>query len=179
MTDDQREAADEGIRSATKDEAHITPEWDRKDERIEGVRIREVKHIITGNGVTTELFRKDWGVVDGEIVQAIHVTLNPQAISAWHMHKFRADYLFVVVGMFKVVLYDDRDASPTRGRVDVFHLSAMRPLLVSIPPEVWHGVQVLSAEPGSFVNLFNQAYDYEDPDEWRLPPDSLEIPYRF
>lgn len=78
-----------------------------------------------------------------------------------------------------MVLYDDREGSPTRGHVDVFHLSPMRPTLASIPPEVWHGVHVLSHDPDSFVNLFDRAYNYDDPYDWRLPPDTTEIPYQF
>jgi dTDP-4-dehydrorhamnose 3,5-epimerase len=55
----------------------------------------------------------------------------------------------------------------------------MRPTLVVIPPGVWHGLQVLSAEAATFVNFFDRAYDYSDPDDWRLPLDSPEIPYAF
>jgi dTDP-4-dehydrorhamnose 3,5-epimerase len=173
------EAPAEGVRSATKDAPHMSRDWERREERISGVRTREVKHVVTGNGHTTELFRKDWGVVEGEVVHAIHVSLRPGAVSAWHMHELKTDYLFVVGGVLRVVLYDDREGSPTRGQVDVQHLSAMRPTLVSIPPGVWHGIQVLSPEGGSFVNMFDHEYDYDDPDDWRLPPDTPEIPYRF
>jgi dTDP-4-dehydrorhamnose 3,5-epimerase len=27
--------------------------------------------------------------------------------------------------------------------------------------------------------MVDRAYTYEDPDHWRLPPDTREIPYRF
>lgn len=157
----------------------MTPEWDLPGERIEGVRVREVKHIVTANGHTTELFRQDWGVVAGEIVHMIHVALRPGALSAWHMHRRKTDHLFVVGGAVKAVLYDDREGSSTRGRLDVLHLSAMRPMLVVIPPGVWHGLQCSPSEACMFVNFFDDAYDYENPDDWRLPPDTPEIPYRF
>ncbi|HEY8303175.1 MAG TPA: dTDP-4-dehydrorhamnose 3,5-epimerase family protein [Solirubrobacteraceae bacterium] len=165
--------------SAEKDRPHMTPEWDLMSERIAGVRVREVKHVVTANGHTTELFRKDWGVVESEVVHMIHVTLHPGATSAWHMHKLKTDHLFVVGGAVKAVLYDDREDSPTRGQVDVFHLSAIRPMLVVIPPEVWHGLQVPQSGPCSFVNFFDHAYDYDNPDDWRLPADTPEIPYSF
>ena len=167
------------ISTASKDEAHMTPEWDRDQELIDGVRVREVKHIVTANGHTTELFREDWGIMEKPLVHMIHVSLRPGAISAWHMHKRKTDHLFVVGGMLRAVLYDDREGSPTRGKVDVLHLSSMRPTLAVIPPEVWHGIQVLSPEPASFVNFFDDAYDYADPDDWRLPADTPEIPYSF
>ena len=168
-----------GVQSAIKDERHMTREWDLLRESIDGAVAREVKHVVTANGITTELFRKDWGVAVGEVVHMIHVSLRPGAVSAWHMHKLKTDHLFVVGGLIRAVLYDDRDGSPTRGKVDVHHLSPARPMLVVIPPGVWHGLQVLSPDPGAFVNFFDRAYDYENPDDWRLPADSPEIPYSF
>ena len=167
------------ITTATKDEAHMTPDWERQAEYIEGVQLREVKHVVTGNGVTTELFREDWGIMKGDLVHMIHVSLRPWAISAWHMHKLKTDHLFVVGGAMRAVLYDDRDGSPTRGQVDVVHLSFVRPTLVVVPPEVWHGIQTLGSEPVNFVNFFDHAYDYADPDDYRLPADTPEIPYSF
>jgi dTDP-4-dehydrorhamnose 3,5-epimerase len=157
----------------------MTPDWELIEERIAGVETREVKHIVTGNGHTTELFREDWGIVKGQVVHMIHVALHPGALSAWHMHRLKTDHLFVVAGTLRAVLYDGREGSPTRGKVDVFHLSAMRPTLVVIPPEVWHGIKVLSPEPACFVNFFDHAYDYDNPDDWRLPADTAEIPYSF
>jgi dTDP-4-dehydrorhamnose 3,5-epimerase len=165
--------------AAVKDAAHMTPEWDRVGDHIDGVRAREVKNVVTGNGVTVEVFREDWGIATAAVVSMIHVTLRPGAVSAWHMHQHKTDHLFVVGGLIRAVLYDDRDGSTSHGRVDVLHLSAMRPTLVVIPPRVWHGIQVLSGEPGAFINFFDRAYDYADPDDWRLPADSPEVPYRF
>ena len=109
----------------------------------------------------------------------INVSLRPGAISAWHLHQKKTDHLFTTGGHLRVVLYDDREGSATRGQVDILHASPMRPQVVVIPPKVWHGIQVLGAEPGTFVNYFDDAYDYDDPDDWRLPKDTDEIPYAF
>ena len=164
---------------ARKDTAHITKDWVIDRRLIEGVRTREVRNIVTANGITTEIYRPDWGIVDGQVQQAIHVSLRGGTVSAWHQHRSRWDFLMVVGGHMRVVLHDPREDSPTHGQVDVFHLSPARPTLLAIPPWVWHGVQNLSTDVSSFVNLFDQPYDYDDPDEWRLPPDSAEIPYAF
>lgn len=162
-----------------KDAAHINSEWVIDRTLINGVKTREVRNVVTGNGITTELYRVDWGFVDGTVQQVIHVALRGNAVSAWHQHRERWDYLFVVGGHLRVVLYDPREDSPTRGQVDVFHLSPARPVLVAVPPWVWHGVQNLSGDISTFVNMFDRPYDYGNPDEWRLPPDSLEVPYVF
>jgi dTDP-4-dehydrorhamnose 3,5-epimerase len=164
--------------SAQKDAHHITPEWELLGEHMDGVHVREVKHIVTRNGLSTEIFRKDWGITP-EVLHAIHVMLRPGTISAWHRHAQKTDHLFLVGGMLRIVLYDDRDGSPTRGKLEVLNLSDARPSLVVIPPLVWHGIHNVWHEPSCFVNYFDREYDYEDPDEWRLPADTDEIPYRF
>jgi dTDP-4-dehydrorhamnose 3,5-epimerase len=162
-----------------KDAAHINSDWVIDRRLIDGVAVREVRSVVTANSITTEISRADWDVIDGKVEQVLHVSMRGSAISAWHQHRTRWDYIFTISGHLRVVLYDPREESPTRGQVDVFHLSPQRPQLMSVPPWVWHGVQNLSHDPSSFVNLFNEPYNYEDPDEWRLPPDTDQIPYVF
>ena len=170
----EREPA-EGV----KDRAHINEDWVIDRRLIDGVAVREVRSVITANSVTTEICRSDWGIVDGTIEQTIHVAMRGGAVSAWHQHRHRWDYLFGIGGHLRVILFDPREKSPTRGQVDIFHLSPQRPQLLAVPPSVWHGVQNLSNDVSSFVNLFNKRYEYADPDEWRLPPDTDQIPYAF
>lgn len=148
-------------------------------ETIAGVQIHEMANIITRNGVTTEVVRPEWEIGHLAIHHMIHVTLRAHAISAWHCHHLQTDRIFVTDGMLRVVLFDDREGSPTKGRVDVFHLGRMRPATLLIPPFVWHGIQNLENRTSGFINFFDHAYRYEDPDEWRLPVDSDAIPYRF
>jgi dTDP-4-dehydrorhamnose 3,5-epimerase len=40
-------------------------------------------------------------------------------------------------------------------------------------------VRASRATPALVLNLVDRPYRYEDPDRWRLPPDTPEIPYRF
>jgi dTDP-4-dehydrorhamnose 3,5-epimerase len=172
-------AATPPITSAVKDEPHVTPTWDVSMDLIDGVTLREVRNIVTRNGVTTEVFREDWGVTPRPVEQVIHVALRSGAISAWHMHERKTDHVFVTTGLMRAVLYDDREGSPTRGKLNVLNLSPMRPQLLVIPNRVWHGLQNLYDRDSTFVNYFDLQYDYRDPDDWRLPQDTDEIPYTF
>ena len=52
-------------------------------------------------------------------------------------------------------------------------------MLLSVPPSVWHDVQNLSTDVSCFVNMFDKPYDYDNPDEYRLPVDTAHIPYPF
>lgn len=167
-------------RSGEKDAQRVTRSWDTLEGHLDGVTVHEVKNIVTRNGHTTELFREDWQLISGGSVKhMIHVALRDKAVSAWHLHKLQTDHIFVVSGMVRLVLFDSRSDSSTRGQVEVMNLSPMRPSLVVIPPAIWHGLQNLLGEESSFINFFDREYVYEDPDEWRLPADSSEVPYRF
>lgn len=167
------------LKGAVKDQGHISPDWEIRHDLIEGVRIKEIRNVITRNGVTTEMYRADWKIGPSGIEQAIQASLRGGAVSAWHCHELQTDLVFVTHGAIKLVLFDDRMGSTSRGEVNVFHLSPLRPMLVLIPPGIWHGVQNLMPDTSVFTTFFDRAYRYDDPDEWRLPADTNEIPYRF
>jgi len=146
---------------------------------INGVKTKEFRNMITQNSVTTEIYRNDWGLNEDKIVHIIHVTLLGKAISAWHYHKKKTDRIFVTSGQMRLVLFDDREDSKTRQCLNVFNLSGQRPTFVSLPPNIWHGIQNLDYQPTSFINHFDGIYEYDDPDDWRLPYDTDKIQYDF
>ncbi len=167
------------LQKAVKDHQTVMPDGTVLMELIDGVQCHETKNIITGNGMTTEIFREDWALHGLAIQHMIHVSFRPRGLSAWHLHTRQTDHVFCTAGSLRVVLFDDRPGSPTRGRLNVFHLSRMRPTLLVLPPHIWHGIQNLEAAESSFINFFDQQFCYEDPDDWRLPQDTDAIPYRF
>jgi dTDP-4-dehydrorhamnose 3,5-epimerase len=87
------------------------------------------------------------------------------------------DRLFCAVGRVRLSLFDGRKSSPTYGSLWHRVFGPERPLLVIVPPGVWHGVIGLGSAPSLLLNLVDKAYSYESPDHWRLPPDTPLIPY--
>lgn len=165
---------------AAKDQKSITADWQFVSQNlIEGVRVKEVRHVPKENGYLTEVFRKDWALDDLPVSQVFQVTLYPWQVSAWHSHANTFDRIFANQGTIKLVLYDARADSPSYGQINEFRIGMIRPTLIVIPPKVWHGIQNLNSETSSILNLVDGAYQYEDPDHWRLAWDSAEIPYRF
>ena len=59
------------------------------------------------------------------------------------------------------------------------HAGDVRPALLIIPPGVWHGVQCLGSVDALFLNCPTEGYNYADPDHYRLPYDSPEIPFTW
>ena len=167
------------IEGSKKDQQSITADWEVCQQHIAHVEVRAVKNVTKNNGVLTEIYRKDWLLDDGRVEQVFQVMLFAGGISAWHAHRLTTDRLFVNQGIMKVVLYDARQSSPTYGLINEFRCGSVRPMLLVVPPGVWHGVQNISSEPAALLNLVDRAYTYEDPDHWRLPWDTEKIPYSF
>jgi dTDP-4-dehydrorhamnose 3,5-epimerase len=79
--------------------------------------------------------------------------------------------------MMKVVLYDGREDSPTYKNIVELFAGEKNPILISVPPGVYHGFKGIGTETAYFLSIPTLPYNYEDPDEYRLPPDTDEIPY--
>ena len=98
-------------------------------------------------------------------------------VKAWHLHKIQADNMAVVRGMMKIVLYDGRDDSPTKGEVNEFFAGEHNPVLIHIPKGVMHGFKCVSEYQAIVVNAPTEVYNYKEPDEYRVHPHENDIPY--
>ena len=166
------------IEGAVPDRETITAEWKPADQRlIEGVVVREVLNVPKPAGRLTEIFRRDWFSSEEPVDQVFVNVLEPRSISGWHAHAFAKDRLFAISGLFTIALFDAREESATRGVLNVFRFGEVRPALVIVPPRVWHGVQNISSAPAMLLNLTDIAYDYTNPDHWRIPHDSPAVPF--
>ena len=164
---------------ARKDQQQVTPDWQKVQDTIDGVVIREVLHVPRDHGVITEVFRPEWDPTGFPIVHVYQSRLFPGAIGAWSCHMRSIDRLFVNQGHLKIVLYDGREESRTFRKLMELHVGDARPAFMVIPVGVWHGLQNLGATDALMLNCPTLAYDYEDPDHYRLPWDSPEIPYSW
>ncbi len=83
----------------------------------------------------------------------------------------------VVKGMMKIVLYDSRKESTTYGEINEIFAGIYNPVLVHIPPLVYHGFKCISEEDAVVINTSTEVYNYSQPDEFRAPAHGGEIPY--
>jgi dTDP-4-dehydrorhamnose 3,5-epimerase len=100
----------------------------------------------------------------------------PGAVKAWHYHTRQTDNFACVAGMIKLVLVDTRDGSPTRDTINEFFLGVHNPILVQVPKLVYHGWKCISVEPSLVINVPDEAYDRDNPDERRIAPHGT-LPY--
>jgi dTDP-4-dehydrorhamnose 3,5-epimerase len=167
------------LASAIKDGPQVTSDWQKVQHSIEGVVIHEVLHVPRDHGVITEIYRPEWDPTGLPVVHLYQSRLFPGAIGAWSCHAKTVDRLFINQGHVKIVLYDGREDSVTQGRIMELHVGDARPAFLVLPIGIWHGLQNLGATDALMVNIPSRAYDYADPDHYRLPYDSPEIPYTW
>ena len=165
------------LTTAKKDIQHVDAKWQWVRSAIDGVVTREVLHVPRDHGVITETYRAEWDPTGLPVIHVYQSRLFPAAIGAWSCHMKSIDRLFVNQGHLKMVLFDGRDESPTKGKLMELHAGDARPTFVVIPTGVWHGLQNLGPSDALVLNYPTRAYDYEDPDHYRLPYDTAEIPY--
>ena len=143
---------------------------------IDGVNVRKLRLIPDERGYLMEMLRSDWEEYD-KFGQANITAVYPGVVKGWHYHKIQTDHFICVHGMAKVVLYDGREGSPTNGEVNEFFMGDQNPMLLKIPHGVMHGFKGIGQEMTLIVNVPTELYNYEQPDEYRLPAHTDEIPY--
>ena len=143
---------------------------------IDGVKIKKLRVIPDERGRLMEILRADDAIFK-KFGQVYMTTTYPGVIKGWHYHKLQEDNIAVVKGMLKVVLYDNRDDSPTKGNVSEFFAGEHNPVLIHVPMGVLHGWKCVSETEAIVINTVTETYNYENPDEYRLPHDSAEVPY--
>ncbi len=143
---------------------------------IEGVSIIPLKQIHDERGKIMHMLRADQDHFQmfGEIYFSC---IYPEVIKAWHIHTEMTLNYAVISGKIKLVMYDDRDQSQTKGRVQEIFLSPENYQLVIIPPMVWNGFKGLGDQTSIVANCSTLPHD---PDEIkRMDPFSSKIPYKW
>jgi dTDP-4-dehydrorhamnose 3,5-epimerase len=143
---------------------------------IDGVKTKALRLLPDERGWLMEVLRSD-DPDFRQFGQAYVTVAYPGVVKGWHYHKRQTDHFAVVGGMAKVVLYDDREGSSTRGWVNEFFLGHLNPTLVIIPPLVIHGIKGIGTETAVLLNIPDQLYNYAEPDEFRIDPHGGLVPY--
>ncbi|MFO7652009.1 MAG: dTDP-4-dehydrorhamnose 3,5-epimerase family protein [bacterium] len=143
---------------------------------IQGVQLKALRRIPDERGMVMEILRSDDELFEkfGQVYLSV---VYPGVVKGWHSHRIQTDHFAIIRGMAKVVLYDDRAASPTRGEVVELFIGDLNPQLVKIPPGVLHGMKGVGTEPAYMLNIPTEPYNREAPDEIRRAPDDPSVPY--
>jgi len=143
---------------------------------IDGVEINQLDIIPDERGMILKMLRNDDPVFQefGEIYFSV---IYPGVVKGWHIHKKMTLNYAVISGSIKLVLYDDRKESPTKGEVQEIFLGRENYKLIIIPPMVWNGFKGIGTEPAIVANCATIPHD---PDEIeRMDPFDNDIPYSW
>lgn len=146
---------------------------------IHGVTFKDLTTHVDDRGYVCELYDSRWTWHKDPLVFSYAFTIRPGMIKGWSVHKKHEDRYCILLGEIQVVLYDGREDSPTKGLVSVIYLTEYRRRLMNIPAGVWHANRNVGSKDVIVVNFPTMSYDHADPDKYRLPLDTDQIPYRF
>jgi dTDP-4-dehydrorhamnose 3,5-epimerase len=141
---------------------------------IEDVVISERRQFVDERGKIMHFLRKD----DPEFLQFGEIYfswINPGAVKGWHNHREMTLFYVCPYGQIKVVLYDDRAESTTRGELMEVFLGPDCYRLLRIPPGVWNGFKGIAVHPSLVCDCATIPHDPAEIE--RADPHSGKIPY--
>ena len=125
---------------------------------IDGVRIAPLKQILDERGKVMHMLRSDAEAFSG-FGEIYFSCVYPGAVKAWHVHSRMILNYAVPHGNIKLVLFDDRDGSPTRGETQEIFLGPDNYNLVTIPPLVWNGFKGIGTQVAVVANCASIPHD--------------------
>jgi len=143
---------------------------------IDGVKITPLKQFFDERGKVMHMLREDSPIFSrfGEIYFSC---TYPNIVKAWHLHKHMTLNYAVIHGNIKCVLYDDRENSPTRGKIDEYFMSPENYFLLTVPPMVWNGWKGVGTTESIVANCADLPHDLNE--IVRKSPFSDDIPYQW
>ena len=146
---------------------------------IDGIQIIELRHMIDDGGSFAEVVRFDENgcllqIPAFKVRQSSYSQVLPGAIKAFHLHYNQEDVWFVPpTDRLLIGLVDARADSPTSGQSMRFVMGGGKAQILYIPRGVGHGCANRGATPATVFYYVNQHFNIADPDERRLPWDTL------
>lgn len=143
---------------------------------VSGAHVVPLRRIPDERGTIMHMLR----ATDGHFIQFGEMyfsTIYRDIVKGWHRHVEMTLNYACIFGRVKVVLYDEREESPSHGVIEEIFLGPDNHALVVIPPGVWSGFKGMS-DPFSIVaNCCTHAHDPSR--TTRLDPFENHIPYSW
>jgi dTDP-4-dehydrorhamnose 3,5-epimerase len=145
---------------------------------IEGVARHPLRQFVDDRGRTMHMLRNDdpHFRAFGEIYFS---GVQQGKVKGWYRHREKTLNYAVPTGLIRVVIYDERVTSPTRGAIEEYLLGEASDTyaLLTIPPLLWYGVQGLAPGVSIIANCSDLPNDPAESD--RKEPNSPDVPYTW
>lgn len=129
--------------------------------KINDVTITPLKIISDERGKVMHMLRNDSKIFTnfGEIYFS---TVFKNMIKAWHLHKEATLNYACVKGEVKLVLFDNREESSTKGIYQELILNQKNYSLITIPPNIWNGFKGLHDDESIIANCLTLPHNEKE-----------------
>lgn len=141
---------------------------------IDGVVIKKLNIIPDGRGCIYHMLKKEDQEFNG-FGEIYFSSVYPGIIKGWHIHKKMELNYAVISGNIKLVLYDDRKGSKTKGKLMEIFMGEHNYILVKVPSMVWNGFKGVGTKEAIVANCATLSHDPAEIE--RKNPLSKDIPY--
>jgi dTDP-4-dehydrorhamnose 3,5-epimerase len=141
---------------------------------IDGVLVVPLKRIPDERGTVLHMLKR----TDPHFIEFGEIYFSkifPGVVKGWHKHGEMTLNYACIHGRIKLVLFDDREGSPTKGELMEIFLGPDNYSLVQIPPGVWNGFKGMGNEMAIVANCSTHPHDASR--SIRLDPFDNDIPY--
>ncbi|WBW96646.1 dTDP-4-dehydrorhamnose 3,5-epimerase family protein [Oceanirhabdus sp. W0125-5] len=141
---------------------------------IDGVIIKNLKRISDDRGTILKMQESCDSEFKG-FGEIYFSTIYPGVVKGWHLHEKAILNYAVVKGMIKLVLFDNREGSKTKGELMEIYIGDKNYCLVQIPPKVWNGFKCVGNEEAIVADLITVIHKNDVMK--RMNPDNCFIDY--
>ena len=125
---------------------------------IVGIKITQLREIKDERGAVLHMLRSD-AEDFSQFGECYFSEVLPNAVKAWKKHIIQTQNIAVPVGRIRLVIFDNRENSPSQGKLIIMELG--RPdayQRVQIPPGIWYGFSCISKTSALIANCANHPH---------------------
>jgi dTDP-4-dehydrorhamnose 3,5-epimerase len=147
---------------------------DLKTHLIDGLIVENIKIIHDEKGSVLHMLRSDSALFKnfGEIYFS---EVKPNIIKGWKIHHLTTQRFAVPSGSIKLVIFDDRENSSTKGLITEISFGRDNYKLVIIPPNLWYSFKGISKVTALIANCIDFPHDPSESET--IDIDNKKIPY--
>lgn len=127
----------------------------------EGFKLTPLKKIADHRGLVMHLMKSST-LKESRVNEVYFSVVFYHVVKAWKKHLKMTQNLAVPAGMIKLVCFDDRVHSKTKGQFFEFQLGRDNYTMLTIPPLIWYGFQGISENESLIVNFADMEHDPEE-----------------
>lgn len=143
---------------------------------IEGVKVIPLRRIPDERGTVHHMLKRTDPHFTG-FGEIYFTTIYPGVVKGWHLHKNMTLNYACIHGRVKLVIYDEREGSDTRGELMEVFLGPDHYALVVIPPGLWNGFKGLGSDAAIIADCTD--IPHEEVESVRIDPFENHIPYNW